>query len=123
VERRFFAHSRNENPDRRLCCLFSDFSDVTFNNANFSYSDLWYAKLNIDEIKKANRLLHTKFLLEDYNDYLLLTNIIHLCHVSYLATMFDLTQQVSPLRFQTRYEYYPVIFHKHGENLQIQVSL
>ena len=52
-----------------------------------------------------------------------LTNIIHLCHGSYLATMFDLTQQVSPLRFQTRYEYCPVIFHKHGENLQIQVYL
>lgn len=50
----------------------SDFSNVIFNNADLSQSNLWYTKFNIDEIKKAKRLFHTKFLLEDYNDYLLL---------------------------------------------------
>ncbi|MDD5327982.1 MAG: pentapeptide repeat-containing protein [Phycisphaerae bacterium] len=49
---------------------YSDFSNVIFNNANLSQSNLWYAKFNVDEIKKAKRLFHAKFLLEDYNDYL-----------------------------------------------------
>jgi uncharacterized protein YjbI with pentapeptide repeats len=63
-----FIETTAKNVDFR----YSDFSNVTFNNADLSQSNLWYAKFNVDEIKKAKRLFHTKFLLGDYNDYLLL---------------------------------------------------
>ena len=63
-----FIETTAKNVDFRR----SDFSNVIFDNADLSQSDLWYAKFNINEIKKAKGLFHTKFLLEHYNDYLLL---------------------------------------------------
>ena len=61
-----------ETTARNIDFKHSDFSNVIFKNADLSQSNLWYSKFDINEIKKAKRLFHTKFLLENYNDYLLL---------------------------------------------------
>ena len=63
-----FIETTAKNVDFR----HSSFSNVKFENADLSHSDLWHAKFDVNEIRKAKRLFHTKFLLESYDDYLLL---------------------------------------------------
>jgi len=72
----------------------SDFSNVKFENADLSQSDLWYAKFNINEIKKAKRLFHTKFLLENYSDYLLLKDKdIFFCYEEQYKRLFECSKK------------------------------
>ena len=63
-----FTETMAKNVDFR----HSDFSNVVFSNADLSQSDLWYANFDINDMQSAKRLFHTKFLLEDYDKYLLL---------------------------------------------------
>jgi uncharacterized protein YjbI with pentapeptide repeats len=73
---------------------YSDFSNVVFKNADLSHSNLWYSKFNIDKIKRAKRLLHTRFLLEDYNDYLLLKEKdIFFCYEKQYKWLHELSQK------------------------------
>jgi len=85
-----FTETTAKNVDFR----HSDFSDVNFINADLSQSDLWYAKFDINEIKESTRLFHTKFLLEDYDDYLLLKEKeIFFCYAKQYKSLFECSEK------------------------------